>query len=104
MRHTPIWIDIPIRIAPRIPIHTRPINEAERIGLGVAAQAWIAMAMPAVMQAGFELEPLAGEAEVHGERAGERLNGAPGLVFRTPLDRLAASDIFIGRCRWSVWT
>ena len=46
------------------------------------------MAVPVVMQAGFELEPLAGEAQVERQRAGQRLHGAPGLVLGLPHQRL----------------
>jgi len=44
-------------VSPRIPIHTRAIDEADGVGLGVAAERGIVMAVPVVMQARFEPEP-----------------------------------------------
>ena len=49
-----ILIHPPLRTAPRIPVHTWPIHEAERVGLGVAAQGRIVVPVPVVMQALFE--------------------------------------------------
>ena len=46
-----ILVYIPVRTPTRIPINTWPIDEAEGIGLRVAAEAWIVVSMPVVMQA-----------------------------------------------------
>ena len=50
-RVTPIAINVPIRIVPCIPIDTRSIHKPQRICLRVAAEAWIVVSMPVVMQA-----------------------------------------------------
>ena len=68
----------------RIRIHTRSIHKPQRVGLGVAAEARIVVAVPVVVQATFELEPLAGEAGVQRLRAGRRMEGAPGGVDHIP--------------------
>ena len=49
-----------------IRIHARPIDEPERIGLRIPADGGIVVPVPVVVQAGFDLEPLAGEAGVEG--------------------------------------
>jgi hypothetical protein len=51
------WIHGTLRLLLGIPIHTRPIDEAEGVGLRVAADGGIVAPVPVVMQAGFELEP-----------------------------------------------
>ena len=46
------------------------------------------MSMPVIVKAGFELEPLAGEAHVERSgRAGDGLDGAEGLIDHAPHDR-----------------
>ncbi len=45
------------------------------------------MPVPVVMQAGFQLEPLAGEAGVQGFRACQRMRATPGLPHGIPHDR-----------------
>ena len=45
------WINKTQRTPTRIPIHTRPIDKPERVGLGVAADGWIIVAVPVVVQA-----------------------------------------------------
>ncbi len=87
-----ILIHPPLRAAPRIPVHTRAIHEAERVGLGVAAQGWIVVPVPVVMQARFELVPLAGEAGVERRRAGDRPRAARSSARRftpSPIDARA---------------
>ena len=66
-----------MRRTPRIRIQTRAVDEAERVGLGVAAEGGIVMPVPVVMQAGLQLEPLAGKTDVQRLRAGDGVRGAP---------------------------
>jgi hypothetical protein len=73
-----------MRTTTRIPIHTRPIDEAERVGLDVAAEGRIVAAVPVVMQAGFGREPLTGEPGVERGAAGDAVNTVPGLPDRFP--------------------
>jgi len=65
------------RISDGIPIHTRSIDEAERVGLGVAAQRRIVMPVSVIVQPRFDLEPLAREARVERRRTRDRLRRAP---------------------------
>ena len=61
-----------------------PIDKPQRIGGGVAAGSGIVMPMAVVGQPMFELEPLARQAEVLRDRAGDAVDAAEGLVDRRP--------------------
>ncbi len=52
--------------------------------MGVAAQGGIVAPVPVVMQAGFDLEPLAGEAGVVGGGADDGVDATPGLPDGVP--------------------
>lgn len=78
----PLRINSDMRRASRIRKHAWPIHKPQRIGGGVAACGGIIMPMPVVGQPVFELEPLAGQAEVLGQCAGDRAHPAEGLVAR----------------------
>jgi hypothetical protein len=73
IRIQPIRVHVPLRITTRIRIHTRPIDEPERVGLGVAARGRIIVAVPVVVQAGLELIPLAGQTVLVRQRTGDRM-------------------------------
>ncbi len=77
-----------LRLSTRIPIHTRPIHEPERVRLRVAPQGRIVLPVPVVVQAGFGLEPLAGEAGIQRCRAGDRVHPARPSAQPTQLTRL----------------
>jgi hypothetical protein len=86
---------IPVNLALRYPLHIGieggSIHEPQRIGLGVAAQRWIVLPVPVVVQAGFGLEPLAGEAGVEGGGAVDHVGGAERLPEGIPDQRLGRS-------------
>ena len=50
------------RTLPHILIHRRPVHQPERVGLNVAPRRRVVVAHPVLVEAGFALEPLAGEA------------------------------------------
>ena len=66
-----VRIDKYLRRGFHIPINTRAVDEPQRIGLRKPADGGIIMPVPVVVQAGFELEPLAREARVEHGRAGD---------------------------------
>ena len=78
----PFRIDQDERRSFRIPIHTGPIDEPERVGLGVAADAGIVVPVPVVVQAGLDLEPLAREARVERGGTSEALRLAQAPPYR----------------------
>ena len=84
-----------------IPLYTRPIDEPERIGLGVSPERRIVMPVPVVVQAGFDLEPLAGEAGVERLRAGDqlRLTSLDGAADSRPRKGLGRSERAVSRWR-----
>ena len=67
-----------------IGIDTRTIHEPQGIGLGVSSCDRIVIPVPVVVHPGFDLEVLAGEAEVVGCGAGDGLDFAPGLPDGLP--------------------
>ncbi len=54
----PISIYIHKRTSPRIGKDTRPVDEAQRVGLGVPARGGVVVAMPIVGQTGLDEEDL----------------------------------------------
>ena len=82
------WIGEPNRRSDGIPIHARPIDEPERVGLGVAAEGRIVVPMPVVMQPGFELEPLPGEPRIEHSSPRDRMRRTPRRPRRGPHDGL----------------
>ena len=71
----PPRIDPPPRALPRIPIHTRPVHEPERVGPQAPPRRRIVVPHPVLVQARFRLEPLPGEAQVD-RRAGGYMDPA----------------------------
>ena len=65
----PPRISPPPRVLPHIPINTRPIDQPQRIGFQIPPRRRIIIPHPVLVQAGFGLEPLAGEAEGRGDAA-----------------------------------
>ena len=70
------------RASSNIPIQTWPIDEPQRVGLGVAAEARIVVPVPVVVQAGLDLEPLAREARVERGGTSEALRLAQAPPYR----------------------
>ena len=66
-----------------IPIHTRPVHQPQRVGLEVPPGRRVVVAHPVLVEAGFALEPLAGE-PCGGEGAGAYVHPAEGLVGGGP--------------------
>lgn len=78
------------RAVPRIGIDTRPVDEAERVGLGVAAGNGIVVAVPVVVKPGLDLIELAGEAHIQRERTRDGKCLAPRTPGSLPDDGLGA--------------
>ncbi len=49
----PEWIHPPPRVPQRIPVHARPVHQAERVGLKVPPRRRVVVAHPVLVQAGF---------------------------------------------------
>ena len=58
----PPRIDPPSWVLQNIPIHTRPVHQPQRVGLEVPSRRRVVVAHPVLVEAGFALEPRAGEA------------------------------------------
>ena len=71
----PPRINPPPRVLPRIPKDARPVDEPQRVGFDVPPRRRIVVPHPVLVQARFELEPLAGEAQVD-RRAGQHMDVA----------------------------
>ena len=66
----PPWVRIHDGILPGIPIDTGPIHQPQRVCLQIPSRCRIVIPHPVLVQAGFGLEPLAGEPRVGGDGAG----------------------------------
>ena len=69
---------------PSIRIHARSVDEVEGVGLQVAACGGVVVAVPVVVQAGFEEKVLAGEAQVVGRGSRNRVDLAEWPVHGVP--------------------
>ena len=77
-------VKVHLRARPRISIDTRPVDEAQGVGLGVPAGGGVVVAVPVVREAGLDEEDLAGEAQVVLDGAGEAVGLAEGIVEGLP--------------------
>ncbi len=79
----PRRIGVPPRVLQRVAVDARPIDQPQRVRLHVPSRRRVVVPHPVLVQAGFALEPLAGEAQVAVWPRG-RVHAAERQICRLP--------------------